>query len=80
MSHSRKLKSKLTQRQFYCVKCRSRKTIQADDICVKKYTNKRIIGGYTPTLKGKCNTCGTTLTKFIKHKDEEKLTAKYGKC
>lgn len=72
--------TKLKQNQFYCVACRARKKVSADDMCVKNYKNKRSKYGYVPALKASCKTCGTNMNKFIKHNDEESLTKKYGKC
>lgn len=69
----------MREKQFYCVSCRSIKTVKNDDICVKIYKNKRMIGGKVPTLKAQCN-CGTNMTKFIKHDDTKKMQDKYGKC
>lgn len=71
---------KLKQNQFYCVACRSRKTVSVADMCVKDYKNHRSKHGYTPTLKAYCKTCRTPLTKFIKYKDADRLADKYGKC
>lgn len=75
-----KLHSKLKQQEFYCVSCRARKSVKADNICVKKYKNRVARDGYTPALRGQCAKCGTNLTKFIKYTDEAKLTKKFGKC
>ena len=75
-----KLKTKLKQNQFYCVKCRSRTTVSTGDMCVKLYKNHRAKHGYTPTLKSYCMTCDTPLTKFIKYDDTKKMINKYGKC
>jgi len=71
---------KLKQNQFYCVVCRSRKTALSKDICVKEYKNHIAKYGYTPALRSRCNSCDTPLTKFIKYKDNNRLTKKYGKC
>ena len=70
---------KLTLRQFYCVKCRKKVTSSADDICVKKYTNKKRKGG-VHALRSQCNKCDTNLTKFVKNSQVEKLIEKFGKC
>ena len=75
-----KLKTKLRQNQFYCVKCRARKTVATGDICVEEYKNHRARDGYTPALKGYCSKCDTSLTKFIKYKDVNRLTTKFGRC
>tara|TARA_Y100000389_G_C17345012_1_gene455384 strand:+ start:86 stop:313 length:228 start_codon:yes stop_codon:yes gene_type:complete len=72
-----KLKKKLKQKEFYCVKCRKR--VLADDICVQMLKNKKVKGG-VPTLSGYCNNCDTLLYKFIKHADKSKLNKKFGKC
>ena len=69
---------KLSETQFYCVKCRKAVTVKADDMCVKVYRNKR--AGMTPTLKGQCVYCDTSLTKFIARDSTKDMTSKYGKC
>ena len=71
---------KLTQKQFYCVSCRAKKTLKDDDICVKIFKNKRMYDGKVPALRGVCPTCDTNLTKFIKHSATESMQEKYGKC
>lgn len=71
---------KLKQQQFYCVSCRARRTAKAADICVKVYKNKKMYDGFAPALRSECPTCGTNLTKFIKHDDTERMQDKYGKC
>lgn len=75
-----KLKTKLKQNQFYCVKCKCRKTCKSSNMCVKEHKNKRSKTGYIPTLKSYCGNCETPLTKFIKHKDTDRLADKYGYC
>ena len=71
---------KLKQNQFYCVGCRSRKTVSVSDMCVKEHKNSRSKHGYIPVLKSYCKSCSTPLTKFIKHKDADRLADKYGSC
>jgi hypothetical protein len=66
----------LSERDFYCVKCRKTVTLPASDIKVTVYKNARFAGG-SPALVGECK-CGTKVTKFIKHDDKEKLKSKYG--
>ena len=66
----------LSERDFYCVKCRNTVTLPASDIKVIVYKNARLVNG-SPALVGECK-CGTKVTKFIKHDDKEKLTKKYG--
>jgi hypothetical protein len=73
----RKLKHKLKQNQFYCVKCRKAKTAKADDICLTVYDNERI--GPVPALKAVCS-CNTNLTKFIKRSAVQGMKKKYGSC
>ena len=70
---------KLTQQQFYCVKCRKKVSSSAGDMCVQTFKNKKVKGG-SPALRSVCVKCGTNLTKFIKKVDKVKLTKKYGKC
>jgi len=72
-----KLKKKLSQNEFYCVKCRRRE--KGTDICVKMLKNKKIKGG-VPTLVADCKKCDTVLYKFVKRTDKDKLIKKYGKC
>ena len=69
----------MKEREFYCVSCRSRVMVPAEDICVKIYKNKKMVGGKVPTLKSYCK-CDCKLTKFIKHKDTNKMIDKFGKC
>ena len=69
----------LTEKQFYCVVCRKKVSAKADDIGVKVYKNRIAKYGETPTLKAYCSSCDTNLTKFIKYKDQTRLTKKYGK-
>jgi hypothetical protein len=80
MPRCNKLKTKLTQNQFYCVKCCKRISALTDNICVTEYKNKKATGGYTPALRSYCITCDTPLTKWIKHKDVDRLIDKYGNC
>ena len=70
---------KLKQREFYCVKCRKRVSVPADDICVTVYKNKKVKGG-VPALVGACKKCDTNVNKFIKRNDKDKLSDKYGRC
>tara|TARA_Y100000389_G_scaffold197949_1_gene233547 strand:- start:616 stop:843 length:228 start_codon:yes stop_codon:yes gene_type:complete len=72
-----KLKKKLAENEFYCVKCRKREKVK--DICVKILKNKKIKGG-VPTLTGECKKCDTLLYKFVKKDKKDKLVKKYGKC
>jgi len=73
-----KLKSKLKQREFFCVSCNKRVSLPADQIGVQTFKNKRVKGG-VPALRGECKKCGTNVTKFVKKKDASKLTKKFGK-
>jgi hypothetical protein len=72
-----KLRTKLKQEEFYCVSCRKR--VKGYDICIKTLKNKKMVGGI-PTMMALCNKCLTTVYKFIKHSDKDRLTDKYGKC
>ena len=68
-----KLRTRLKEHQFYCVQCRRR--CNGDNICVVQLKNG------TPALKATCDKCDDcTLYKFIKNKDVQRLTKKYGKC
>lgn len=73
-----KLRTKLKQEEFYCVSCRKR--VKGDDICIKTFRNKRMVGGSVPTMTGTCKKCETNVYKFIKHSAKDRLTEKYGKC
>ena len=74
----RKLKTKLKQREFYCVSCRGRVICDSKNIGVALFKNKRMIGGVAPALRAECPKCQTNLTKFIKHCDTKKFIDKYG--
>lgn len=67
-----------TERTFYCVKCRKKCIVPAQDICVKVYRNPKT--GSTPALRGECGKCGTTCTKFIKRDSLSAMKKKYGSC
>lgn len=69
----------LSETEFFCVKCRCTVKLPSSNISVKVYKNARFING-SPALVGKCNKCGTNVTKFICHNDKDKLEKKYGKC
>lgn len=69
----------MLERQFYCVACRKKITVPAEDICVKTYKNRRVKGG-VPTLVGNCPKCDTLMVKFIKRASKEAMTKKFGKC
>ena len=69
---------KLTQNQFYCFSCRKKVTSKSADMCVVVFQNKKI--GEVPALESRCAKCETSMYKFIKHKDEERLTKKFGEC
>lgn len=73
-----KLQSKLKQRDFYCVSCRKRVSVPADEMGVQTFKNKKVKGG-VPALRSECPKCGTNVTKFIKKKDKSKMTQKFGK-
>ncbi len=70
----------MKQNQFYCVSCRKVINIPADDICFKYLKNSKMPGGKMPSLRAECHKCDTNLTKFVKHKDAEKLKDKFGRC
>ena len=71
---------KMKERQFYCVACRKKVMAKADDICVKVFKNKRMVGGKVPALRSYCAKCDVNLTKFIKHDKLGSMQSKYGKC
>ena len=72
--------TKLTERQFYCVKCRSKCTLPKDDICFIVFKNKQMYNGKVPALHSECPRCNTNVTKFVKHSTQKTMENKYGKC
>ncbi len=72
--------TKLKQNQFYCVSCRARRTAKTEDICVKIYKNRISPTGESPALRSECPSCGTNLTKFIKHDSVDAAINKFGLC
>lgn len=77
MPKCNKLRTKLKQKEFYCVKCCKRVKCAPDAINFTEIKNSKATSGYVPALKCTCSHCGTKLTKFVKHKDAEKLRNKY---
>ena len=65
---------KLNQNEFYCVKTRKIVKVKHEDMCVVVFKNG------APALQAQCPKTDTTMYKFIKHKDEDRLTKKFGKC
>lgn len=61
------LKKALTTNQFYCVSCRSRKTIPADDISAKTFKNKKRLNGKVPMVYAECGKCDCKVYKIIKN-------------
>ena len=74
----RKIGRKLTERQFYCVKCKRVKSRPVDDICFLDLSSQ--IHRCIPALSGECPTCGTYLYKFVSHAKAGRLRKKYGYC
>jgi len=72
------LKTKLKEKEFYCVKCHQRVKIASDDMGVDIFKNGKT-GMKVPALVGECNSCNTTVIKFIKHDHQDRFTQKYGK-
>ena len=70
---------KMTQQQFYCVKCRKRVTIPKDDICLRIVKNKKA-GRDVPMLSGWCKECGVAVNKFVAVADVPKLAKKFKQC
>jgi hypothetical protein len=66
--------NKLTQNEFYCVATREKVRVKSDDICVISLKNGN------PALYAICPKTNTEMYKFIKHKDKERLTKKFGSC
>lgn len=67
-----KLKTKLKTKEFYCVKCRKRRT--GHDIKLVHIKNKKV--GKIPALKSKCGKCDTNMTKFVSRDSVESLKKK----
>lgn len=68
---------RMGERMFYCVKCKARVTIKADDICFKKVkTSIRTVN----MLKGYHSKCGVACHKIISDDSAPKMMKKYGKC
>ena len=74
---SNKRSPKLGERQFYCVSCRTRRTLPKENISMKMYSNK--VRGTIPAMRGVCPSCDTKLTKFVSNDKADKLVEKYGK-
>lgn len=73
---SKSKSKKMSETQFYCVKCGKRVTLNKQDaetIRVRKTKNDR------HALTAHCSKCDTKLYKFVKEKDADKLSKKYGK-
>jgi len=69
-----KLKTKLKQQEFYCVKCRKRCKSTKNDICIVEFKNG------SNAMEGQCSKCDCMMYKFIKDKDVDKLIDKFGEC
>jgi hypothetical protein len=68
-------KSKLTKvNEFYCLPCRKKITIPANNICFTITKNKK------PMLKGRCAKCGGVANRFVKLSDAKSLKDKFGTC
>ena len=59
------LKKPLRQNEFYCLKCRARVRVPADELKVRHYTNKKL-RYKVPMLKGLCHKCESTVNKIVK--------------
>lgn len=66
--------------QFYCVKCRAVVSSMGNEICFTEIKNRKMKTGKMPALKSVCYSCGTNLTKFVKHKDAKKHERDYLRC
>lgn len=66
---------KLTEREFYCVKCRKIILCDANNIKAITYHTKR---GVRHALKCKCKKCNTNLTKFVPTQEFPALARLYG--
>jgi len=71
--------TKMKQNQFYCLSCRKRVMIPADDIRLKIFKNYKRLNGKVPMLKGYCQKCDTSVYKIIKDKAVKSAQDKYGK-
>ena len=67
-----KLKTKLTETEFYCVKCKKRCKSDPSVMCVKTLKNGAV------ALQGSCNKCDCVMYKFVARSKHDKLAHKYG--
>lgn len=51
--------------QFYCVKCKTKRTVADAKVKICRVKNKAGKAG-TPTAKAECGTCGITMCRFVK--------------
>lgn len=65
---------KLTQNEFYCVSTGKKVKVKSEDMCVVVLKNG------VPALYATCPKTNTEMYKFIKHKDQDRLTKKFGSC
>lgn len=70
----------MKEREFYCVKCRARVVLPAQNICLTRYKNKNAPAKYVPALMGECHKCATRVSKFVPRNMEGTLLARYGEC
>lgn len=59
------LKTKLRKNEFYCVACRKRVRVAADDVDEVTVYNKRV-HHRIPMEKSSCPKCDVTVNKFVK--------------
>jgi hypothetical protein len=65
---------KLTETEFYCVKCKHRCKSNKSDMCVKTLKNGAV------ALRGSCNKCDCVMYKFVGRCKQDNLINKYGSC
>lgn len=68
----------MKEREFYSVKLRKKVMVDAEDICVKYFDNKRT--GKTPALCVNSDKYGCKMVKFISRESAKEMIEKYGKC
>jgi hypothetical protein len=71
------LRSPLKSNQFYCVSCRSRMTVDEEDMCIKAGTKKT---RGVPMVKSVCSQCNHKMNKFISKDNAKALRADLGAC
>ena len=70
----KKLRTKLKENEFYCVKARKRCTVKPENICVTTWKNG------VNALLGESEKYDCKVTKIVKESKVPQLVKKYGEC